>query len=550
MAEIDLDKRIKALNKKLKQIDGLKEKPKDQLDAAAREKIASETDLRNEVAELERQLAGGSPAQEQTVRPGKEAKSAESGGAFAPPPRSMENKDPHAQRRSAELEPPPADLGLLIDDETEKRFKALQKKLRDIGKLREKDKLDKLQEEKLGQELGVIEELAELRKKATAKLEERRKSMAAKQRPSKNADGQEAAQNVAREDAPAWECPNCGASGGVEDLMSGADLCPKCGYDGIRHNAPGRAYEEEEDGDDLPEVTKAKVKDFESKDLKTARQRAQPATKKKDEEVKASPASAKWPEVKEVLESGDCGVDKGRQKKAIAVDRPKPGSPYDSFDPVLLKCSFLTRVELKLPPGVLASDDFMLFFPGPLSENLVELILKENKLPNIPPGIKELKRIRSMDLSQNALTSLGDDDIWKSVSTSLELLDLSFNQLDDVSSLSPLVKLSQIKLNANKLTSLDGINWKELKQLSIVSAVGNELKELSGDIGEFAQSLEHLEVSENKLTALPPNLCDLKKVKVLAVSGNPIKDQKALKAAEKGAKDLKTYLSKMKGSKK
>jgi len=294
---------------------------------------------------------------------------------------------------------------------------------------------------------------------------------------------------------------------------------------------------------------KAKARDFESKDLKTARQRAQPSAKKKDDEVKATPSSARWPEVKEVLESGDCGVDKGRQKKAIAVDRPKLESPYDSFDPVLLKCSFLTRVELKLPPGVLASDDFMLFFPGPLSESLVELILKENKLPSIPPGIKELKRIRSIDLSQNAITSLGDDDLWKSVATSLELLDLSFNQLDDVSALSPLVKLSQIKLDANKLTSLDGINWKELKQLSSLSAVGNELKELSTDIGEFAQSLEHLEVSENKLTALPPNLCELKKVKMLGVAGNPIKDQKALKAAEKGAKDLKTYLSKMKGKK-
>jgi len=356
-----------------------------------------------------------------------------------------------------------------------------------------------------------------------------------------------------REEKPAWECPDCEASGGGEELTSGADLCPKCGYDGIRHNVPERVEEDDEGEDEAEAVDnsaqKAKAKDFESKDLKTARQRAQPSAKKKDDEVKATPSSARWPEVKEVLESGDCGVDKGRQKKAIAVDRPKLESPYDSFDPVLLKCSFLTRVELKLPPGVLASDDFMLFFPGPLSESLVELILKENKLPNIPPGVQELKRIRSIDLSQNAITSLGDDDLWKSVATSLELLDLSFNQLDDVSALSPLVKLSQIKLDANKLTSLDGINWKELKQLSSLSAVGNELKELSADIGEFAQSLEHLEVSDNKLTALPPNLCDLKKVKMLGVAGNPIKDQKALKAAEKGAKDLKTYLSKMKGKK-
>eukprot|EP00931_Biecheleriopsis_adriatica_P085870 TRINITY_DN60651_c0_g1_i1.p1 TRINITY_DN60651_c0_g1~~TRINITY_DN60651_c0_g1_i1.p1 ORF type:complete len:538 (+),score=150.07 TRINITY_DN60651_c0_g1_i1:58-1671(+) len=524
----EIEKRIKALGKKLKQIESLKEKSSDQLDSAARDKISSEPALQEELKALQEELSGGSGGTR---------------SAFKPAPRAAEPsgqpEDPLATERTAALEAPPADLGLLLDDETEKRFKALQKKLRDISKLREKDKLDKLQQEKLLSEPGLISELQEIRKQADEKLKARRQ---ARQAASANVEKEESKPAV-KVKRPAWECPNCEASGGVEDLMSGdGSHCPKCGYEPIAHFAPEQ--NEEEGDEETEEKSGTKAKSFESKDLKTARQRAQPASKKKEEDLKVSPANAKWAEVKEVLESGDCGVDKGRQKKAIAVDQPKSGAPYDAFDSLLLKCSFLTRVELKLPKGVLASESFMLYFPGPLSENLMELILKENHLEEFPPNLQELKRIRSIDLSHNLIKQLPEPDVWQSVAGTLELLDLSFNQLDSVTSLSPLSKLSQLKLDANKLTSLDGVTWKDLKQLSMMSAVGNEIKELSNEIGEHAASLEHLELSENKLTTLPPNLCELKKVKLIGIAGNPIKDQKVIKAAEKGTKDLKTYLSK------
>jgi len=104
----------------------------------------------------------------------------------------------------------------------------------------------------LGQEPGLIEEITELRRKAEAKLEERRKSMSARQKPAKAAadrGGKNSAEEVPknpREEKPAWECPDCEASGGGEELTSGADLCPKCGYDGIRHNVPERVEEDDE----------------------------------------------------------------------------------------------------------------------------------------------------------------------------------------------------------------------------------------------------------------------------------------------------------------
>eukprot|EP00933_Yihiella_yeosuensis_P016127 TRINITY_DN13895_c0_g5_i1.p1 TRINITY_DN13895_c0_g5~~TRINITY_DN13895_c0_g5_i1.p1 ORF type:complete len:547 (-),score=202.97 TRINITY_DN13895_c0_g5_i1:202-1842(-) len=546
MAE-EAEKRLKALNKKLKQIFVLKEKDPADLDADQKEKVDSEAALREEVAALEAQLRG------------------EGGAAAAPPaaaPKSggstANSKDPHAVDRAAALEAPPGDIGLLLDDETEKRFKALQKKLRDIGKLHEKDKLDKLQAEKLLVEPSLIEEINGIRKQAVAKLESRRKEQEARQaKPKKKSAGggyPDASDTPAtaepKREKPAWQCLDCGASGSIEQLMSGdGTTCPKCGSPDIHHIKPD-VEEEEDDGEE--EAAEAEKKEKKkSNALATARQRAQPAAKKKDDGVALTPASAKWPEVKDVLESGNCGVDKGKQKKAIQVEQSKAVAPYDDFDATLLKCSFLTRVELKLPDGVLASEGFMLYFPGLLADGLMELILKANKLPAVPPGISDLARIRSIDLSHNEIEDLPEADTWKSISGSLELLDLSFNKLESIEPLAPLSKLSQLKVDANKLTSLDGVSWKDLKQLTTMSAVGNQIAELSDDIGAHAASLEHLELSENKIVALPPNLSELKKLKLVNIAGNPIKDQKAIKAAEKGAKDLKTYLAKMmKGGKK
>lgn len=536
----DKEKRIRSIRKKLQQIEKLKEKGGD-LDADAKEKVATEPGLLHELALLE-----GKAPPERVAAP-VAAKKAPVAAAPAASKVELpaEDLDVHAAARAKALEPCPGDMGLLLDDETEKRFKALQKKLRDIGKLHEKkDSLDKLQKEKLLGEPALIEEIETLRAKATAVLETRRQA-----RQAELAAPKEARASKPRS-GPSWECPNCGKSGSIEDL-DGSDgaACPHCGYDGICHYSP-ETQQDEGDEDEEAEEEKAKTKKtWDSKDLKTGRQKKEAGSPVKQKaEVSVSSGSARWPEVKEVLESGDGGIDKGRQKKAIAVDKAKAEAPYDAFDSVLLKCNFLTRVELKLPPGVLASEGFMLYFPGTLAESLVELILKENQLPAVPPGVGELARVRSIDLSFNSIDSLGAPEMWHSIASTLELLDLSFNQLESIEALEPLTKLSQLKVDGNKLKSLSGVSWKELKQLTTMSAARNQLTEIPEELGMHAASLENLELSENKITVLPTNLSDLKKLKAFELMGNPIKDQKALKAAEKGVKDLKTYLGKLKPS--
>lgn len=540
---MDTDKRIKAIKKKLQQIVKLKEKLASgtPLDPEAKAKVASEAELQKEMAALE--------AGEEYVPPAKSDKAAsateEQVEEASPTSDGAGRDDPHATARAQALEPPPADIGLLIDADTEKRFKALQKKLRDIGKLREKDKLDKLQEDKLKQEPGLIEEIAAIQERAAQLVEERRARMSSATAPKAKFEPS------SRKSLPAWQCNECGASGGMGDLIGsdGALACNKCGGNFITHNAPGRDDDDDDEGDDADAAAAKSKKNYESKDLKTKRQKQPPPAAKKDDGVMPTPESATWPEIKEVLESGDRGVDKSRVKKAIEINRSKDGAPYDKFDQTLLKCAFLTRIEMRVPPGTLESEAFQLYFPGALQDGLLELILKENALSIVPAGIQQLQRIRSLDLSHNKIQVLPDEDTWESIASTLELLDLSFNKLTSIAPLAPLKKLSQLKVDANQLTSVEGVSWGELKQLTMFSAVGNELASLPEAVGDCAGSLEHLELSENKLTSVPTALVDLKKLKFLNITGNPIKDQKVVKAAEKSIKDLKAYLSKIGGSK-
>merc|ERR1711920_1026685 len=98
----------------------------------------------------------------------------------------------------------------------------------------------------------------------------------------------------------------------------------------------------------------------------------------------------------------------------------------------------------------------------------------------------------------------------------------------------------------------DGVSWKNLKQLVTLTAIGNQITEVPEGVGECADSLQFLELADNKIVSLPKKISDLKKLKVISIAGNPIKDSKVVNNAEKGVKDLKTHLAKnaSKGKKK
>ncbi|CAE8636028.1 unnamed protein product, partial [Polarella glacialis] len=154
-AHEEIEKRIKALNKKLKQIEGLKEKGTDQLDAEAQEKVASEAALRKEVKELEAQKKNGK-------RPAAAAAAAEppTPVAVEEAPAAPEEPEPVVEEKAPEPE--------LNDEEKEKRAKGIRKKLAQIEKLKEKDfaSLEPEAKAKVESEAELKKDLARLEGKA------------------------------------------------------------------------------------------------------------------------------------------------------------------------------------------------------------------------------------------------------------------------------------------------------------------------------------------------------------------------------------------------
>jgi hypothetical protein len=406
---------------------------------------------------------------------------------------------------------------LLTEPDADKRVKAIRKKFRDIEKLKEKkaagETLEPNQEQKISSEAALLQDLAKIEAEFPPRVD--------------SSDHEEEDEPVSKSKAKGKAKAEFKPQPRKEDKATSS--------------TKGKKVEEPSDDEDDEEKKSGKLV---SSSLKTKRQQEATTTKKKDI-VEMDAKSATWPEVQDIAASGGGGVDKGRQKHALVVNRSSdPG--YESFDNYIWKCDFLTRLELRLPPGALTADDFQQGFPGKMID-LLEVILPGNALTALPPSLGFCHRLRSLDVSHNKLAELPDNDTWSSLAGCLENLDLAFNCLSSVAPLHPLSKLSTLKLDGNKLTSLDGISWSQLKQLTSLTAVGNEIAELPSEVGLTSESLMHLDLSENKIVALPEEVSELKKLKEMKADGCPIKDQKVVKYLEKGGRGLKelfVYLQK------
>jgi hypothetical protein len=122
----EVEKKMKALNKKLKQIEELKAKS-GPLDPEAQRKVDSESEIRKEIAALE------SPQEAECLQ------KSDMGG---------EDQISLLEEIEAAVTDVPSQAALLLGH-SEKRFRALLKTLRDTAKLLRMDKLDKKQHEKL-----------------------------------------------------------------------------------------------------------------------------------------------------------------------------------------------------------------------------------------------------------------------------------------------------------------------------------------------------------------------------------------------------------------
>ena len=161
--------------------------------------------------------------------------------------------------------------------------------------------------------------------------------------------------------------------------------------------------------------------------------------------------------------------------------------------------------------------------------NLLQLVLKNNGLTNLPSEIGALKVLKHLDLSRNVLSSI-PVELYEL--QALQTLVLSNNNLvqasfPDVSTKDYLPHLHYVDISNNQLEELPSFLF-GCVQLAELLASNNSLKHLSFEIGQMGQ-LKTLDLSKNSITELPRELSNCSKLRSLLLTGNPIGDRRLLK---------------------
>jgi len=160
-----------------------------------------------------------------------------------------------------------------------------------------------------------------------------------------------------------------------------------------------------------------------------------------------------------------------------------------------LNCLFLTKTCIESVPPELSK-----------LSNLVNLSLHSNKLKCLPPEIGALTKLKNLDVSSNALTELPPEI---SSLTELYSVNLGSNQLSSLPNLSLSTKLAVLDLSHNNFTEFPDICHADLSHLSELKLNANQIEAIPSDINVLS-SLKVFDISENKLKAVPGELCDLK----------------------------------------
>jgi Leucine-rich repeat (LRR) protein len=178
--------------------------------------------------------------------------------------------------------------------------------------------------------------------------------------------------------------------------------------------------------------------------------------------------------------------------------------------------------------------------------SLTDLNLASNRLSRIPPAVRELARLRLLSLAQNDIKTLvtaegksGSSSAAGNPSTSsfllppsLERLDLSSNALAELGAeFGPFPKLVRLDVGENQLTHLPSA-LASLPVLAHLSVGCNRLSALPDTTSPSASAsasnsdcwplLERLDLSANAFAAIPEALKQMKQLKSVDLSSNPV----------------------------
>ncbi len=155
-----------------------------------------------------------------------------------------------------------------------------------------------------------------------------------------------------------------------------------------------------------------------------------------------------------------------------------------------------------------------------LSEKVTHLILNDNGLTNLPPGIGLLTNLKTLYLNGNEFVKLPAEI---GLLTNLTTLALNNNNITELlPQIGKLAKLTYLGLNYNQLVILPpqiGL----LTKLEILGLNDNELTELPAQIGQL-ENLTHLQLNNNQLKSLPAEIGQLKRLQELDLDDNQLTD--------------------------
>ncbi|XP_063796777.1 extracellular matrix protein 2 isoform X2 [Pseudophryne corroboree] len=184
--------------------------------------------------------------------------------------------------------------------------------------------------------------------------------------------------------------------------------------------------------------------------------------------------------------------------------RRRPGSrrPTDIHHPPLPPGCFISEITVSCSNAKLTG------IPPISDPDVKSLDLLGNFITSIPKeafnGMPNLERI---DLSKNKLMSTGIDSLAFKSLKNLKRLYLDGNILDQIPSELPST-LEELKLNENKLGSLNEDSLTDLKNLVTLEMEGNQLSEANVSPQAFKplQHLSYLRLGRNKFRTIPQGL--------------------------------------------
>jgi len=150
---------------------------------------------------------------------------------------------------------------------------------------------------------------------------------------------------------------------------------------------------------------------------------------------------------------------------------------------------------------------------------LSKLNLSNNLLESLPNEMNSLTMLSFLDLTNNKLISLppGMGEL-----SHLEVLYLRQNRLEEVPRLTNCVALKEVHLGSNQITSITSNHLENIVNVATLDLRDNKVTSLPPDMTVLA-SLERLDLTNNSLANLPPSLGLLPHLKAVAVEGNPMK---------------------------